>query len=121
PMRTAPCARSSNAIRSAFRLNMPPISSNGGPRLFISIRRTRKGETPARGSQMENRIAANRDPEPMSTSKIASRLAAVVLAFGLAAPVGARAEGDIYVHAGPNFKPVTIAVTPLAGDDGSTK
>jgi len=47
--------------------------------------------------------------------------AAAFLAFGLAAPAAAHAEGDIYVHAGPNFKPVTIAVTPLAGDDGATK
>jgi TolB protein len=47
--------------------------------------------------------------------------AAAFLAFALASPGAARAEGDIYVHAGPNFKPVTIAVTPLAGDDGATK
>ncbi len=57
----------------------------------------------------------------MTKNKIVGRLAATLLALCLAAPVGARAEGDIYVHAGPNFKPVTIAVTPLAGDDGATK
>ena len=28
------------------------------------------------------------------------------------------AAGDVYVHAGANFTPVTIAVTPLAGDAG---
>jgi TolB protein len=49
------------------------------------------------------------------------RIAAAVLALGLWSAPGARAEGDVYVHAGANFKPVTIAVTPLAGDDGATK
>ena len=29
--------------------------------------------------------------------------------------------GDIYVHAGANFKPVTIAVTPFAGEDAGDK
>ena len=33
----------------------------------------------------------------------------------------AAASGDVYVHAGPNFKPVSIAVTPFAGDDGADK
>ena len=31
------------------------------------------------------------------------------------------ATGDVYVHAGTNFKPVSIAVTPFAGDDGADK
>ena len=31
------------------------------------------------------------------------------------------AAGDVYVHAGANFKPVTIAVTPFAGDEGADK
>lgn len=44
--------------------------------------------------------------------------AAAPLAFGLAP---ARAAGDVYVHAGANFKPVTIAVTAFAGDEGATK
>jgi TolB protein len=48
------------------------------------------------------------------------RLAAVLLGFALASP-SARAGDDIIVHGGANFKPVTIAVTPLAGDDGATK
>ena len=46
------------------------------------------------------------------------------LVFALAwllAASEARAAGDIYVHAGANFTPVTIAVTPLLGDDGATK
>jgi TolB protein len=55
----------------------------------------------------------------MNKNIFAAGLAAAFLAFGLTLP--AHAEGDIYVHAGPNFKPVTIAVTPLAGDDGATK
>ncbi len=57
----------------------------------------------------------------MNRRTLLVRIAAVILALGLALPVAARAEGDIYVHAGANFKPVTIAVTPLAGDDGATK
>jgi TolB protein len=52
----------------------------------------------------------------MTKNNAMSRLAAAILTLGLALPAGARAEGDIYVHAGSNFKPVTIAVTPLAGD-----
>jgi TolB protein len=40
--------------------------------------------------------------------------------FALAAPP-ARAAGDIYVHAGANFKPVTIAVTPFTGEDAGQK
>ena len=42
-------------------------------------------------------------------------LAAAVIAFG---PHRADAAGEVYIHAGPNFKPVTIAVTPFAGDEG---
>ena len=49
------------------------------------------------------------------------RLAAAILALLVAAPIAARAQGDIYVHAGQNFKPVTIAVPPLLGDDGSVQ
>ena len=44
--------------------------------------------------------------------------AAAPFAFGLSP---ARAAGDVYVHAGANFKPVTIAVTAFAGDEGATK
>ncbi|HZC98491.1 MAG TPA: Tol-Pal system protein TolB, partial [Bradyrhizobium sp.] len=45
------------------------------------------------------------------------------MAFGLAAlgAMPAIAEGDIYVHAGANFKPVTIAVTPFAGEEAGEK
>ena len=57
----------------------------------------------------------------MTKNNILSRLAAAILALGLALPASARAEGDIYVHAGSNFKPVTIAVTPLAGDVAAIK
>ena len=48
---------------------------------------------------------------------ILPRLAATFLALLFLAPLAAHAQGDIYVHPGSNFKPVTIAVTPLAGDD----
>ena len=57
----------------------------------------------------------------MNKTPILLRIAAAALALSLALPVAARAEGDVYVHAGANFKPVTIAVTPLAGDDGVIK
>ena len=56
----------------------------------------------------------------MNASLIVSRRSALsTIALGLIAFAGgpARAEGDIYVHAGANFKPVTIAVTPFAGED----
>ena len=43
---------------------------------------------------------------------------AAVLAFG---GTGAFAAGDIYVHAGANFKPVTIAVTPFVGGEQGDK
>jgi TolB protein len=45
------------------------------------------------------------------------------LALCLVALAGAaaNAEGDIYVHAGANFKPVTVAVTPFSGEDTAEK
>ncbi|MGD0723138.1 MAG: Tol-Pal system beta propeller repeat protein TolB [Roseiarcus sp.] len=46
-------------------------------------------------------------------------VAAVTL--GVAFPAAGRAEGQLFVHAGSNFKPVMVAVTPLAGDDGAVK
>jgi TolB protein len=51
------------------------------------------------------------------------RHALAALAFGLGALAGAPAiaDGDIYVHAGANFKPVTIAVTPFAGEQAGDK
>ena len=55
----------------------------------------------------------------MKIDKAFLRVAAACLALGLAA--SAHAAGDITVHAGGNFNPVTIAVTPFAGDDGGNK
>ncbi len=54
---------------------------------------------------------------------VSRRHAIGAFAFGLAALAGAPAiaEGDIYVHAGANFKPVTIAVTPFAGEETGDK
>ena len=51
------------------------------------------------------------------------RYALSAFAFGLAVIIGApaMADGDIYVHAGANFKPVTIAVTPFAGEEAGDK
>ena len=48
------------------------------------------------------------------------------LALAASAPLAltlrsARAAGDVYVHAGPNFTPLNIAVTPLLGDQGGAK
>ena len=50
-----------------------------------------------------------------------SPLAAVAVALLAFAAPYADAAGDVYIHAGPNFKPVTIAVTPFAGDEGADK
>ncbi|HXZ17268.1 MAG TPA: Tol-Pal system protein TolB, partial [Roseiarcus sp.] len=49
-----------------------------------------------------------------------SALAALAL-IPVAAPPASAASGDVYVHAGANFKPVSIAVTPFVGDDGADK
>jgi len=46
------------------------------------------------------------------------RLAAIA-ALIVAPLAGAFAQGDVVVHAGANFKPVTIAVAPLIGDEGT--
>jgi TolB protein len=48
-----------------------------------------------------------------------SLVASLVLMLGLA--TAAHAASDVYVHAGGEFKPVSIAVTPLAGDSGAGK
>jgi TolB protein len=55
----------------------------------------------------------------MMIDNLLLRAAAVILAIGVAAP--AQAAGDVFVHAGGNFTPTTIAVTPFQGDDGATK
>ena len=57
----------------------------------------------------------------MTISALPRRLAAALVALCLCLPAAARAEGDIIVRPGGNFKPVTVAVTPLAGDDGLIK
>jgi len=57
--------------------------------------------------------------DPMTFLRPVSRRAFLSGAAALAASSsGALATGDVYVHAGSNFTPVTIAVTPLAGDVG---
>ena len=51
-----------------------------------------------------------------------SALAALTVSPLACATAPASAEtGDVYVHAGANFKPVSIAVTPFLGDDGPDK
>jgi TolB protein len=54
---------------------------------------------------------------------VSRRAALGALAFGLAAIASAPAfaEGDIYIHAGANFKPVTVAVTPFPGEEAGDK
>src|ERR1700722_11543091 len=51
------------------------------------------------------------------------RYALSAFAFSVALIIGApaMADGDIYVHAGANFKPVTIAVTAFAGEQAGDK
>jgi TolB protein len=51
-----------------------------------------------------------------------SALAALLLAplAVVCAPAGAD-TGDVYVHAGANFNPVTVAVTPFLGEEGGDK
>jgi TolB protein len=54
---------------------------------------------------------------------VSRRAALGALAFGCVAIAGmpAKAAGDIYVHAGANFKPVTVAVAPFAGEETGDK
>ena len=56
----------------------------------------------------------------MTLLKPISRRGFLAGAAALAA-TPAFAEGDVYVHAGTNFTPVNIAVTPLQGDVGESK
>ena len=45
-----------------------------------------------------------------------------LVALAVSAARAARSQtGDVYVHAGANFKPVTIAVTPFAGERAATR
>jgi TolB protein len=48
-------------------------------------------------------------------------LTPLLVAFVATAGQIAHAQNDIVVRTGTNFKPVTIAVTPLVGDDAQTK
>ena len=57
----------------------------------------------------------------MSLLRPLSRRGFLSGAASLAAMRGAFAAGDVYVHAGANFTPVNIAVTPLQGDGGEAK
>jgi TolB protein len=60
----------------------------------------------------------------MTISSFVVRFAAIAM-FALSPMAAgfsqANAAGDVYVHAGANFKPVTIAVTPFAGEEGADK
>lgn len=60
----------------------------------------------------------------MTFPPVSRRRAAAMLGLsliGLAAGPSLAATSDIYVRAGANFKPVTIAVTPFAGEEASDK
>src|SRR5271166_1793254 len=51
-----------------------------------------------------------------------SALAAFMLAsFAFDAAPASAETGDVYVHAGANFKPVTVAVTPFIGEEAGDK
>ncbi len=50
-----------------------------------------------------------------------SALAAFLLTLVALGSAPAGAAGDVYVHAGANFKPVTIAVTPFVGENTGDK
>src|SRR5271169_5643278 len=92
--------------------------SNGRPKLSTSIRKS-----PVDDAARRTVVVVPRD-RPMNVFCFVSRRSALsVFALGLAALAGgsAHATGDIYVHAGANFKPVTIAVTPFAGEDAGEK
>jgi len=52
---------------------------------------------------------------------LARRILFVLTVGASLATAPARATDDVYVHPGQNFTPVTIAVTPLAGDSAETK
>ena len=59
----------------------------------------------------------------LSSSLVRFSAFAALLLFALSAgsqPAGAE-TGDVYVRAGANFKPVTIAVTPFIGDESGEK
>ncbi|MBV9288664.1 MAG: Tol-Pal system protein TolB, partial [Hyphomicrobiales bacterium] len=56
----------------------------------------------------------------MNITWVFFRSAALAAALALGAS-GAGAAGDVYLHAGANFKPVTVAVTPFAGEGGGEK
>ena len=55
----------------------------------------------------------------MNMTWVVFRSSTFAAALALAAPAGA--AGDVYVHAGANFKPAMIAVTPFAGEEGGEK
>jgi len=58
----------------------------------------------------------------MYVSSLIVRLTAfVAFLLSVASVAPANAAGDVYVHAGPNFKPVTVAVTSFAGEDAGDK
>jgi TolB protein len=58
-------------------------------------------------------------PPVVSRRRAAALLGAALVGFAGAPSLAA--TGDVYVRAGANFKPVTIAVTGFAGDEGPEK
>src|ERR1700727_92723 len=115
--RRASSPQSRIAIRSRCRRNIARIMSNGKPRPSTSILKSLLDDPGGEVSLSSARSF-------MSVFCFVSRRGALsAFAFGLAVIVGApaMADGDIYVHAGANFKPVTIAVTPFAGEQAGDK
>ena len=75
------------------------------------------------GGEQSLLVAASPPDDLLSSLSFASPLlrpcCLAVFVVG-ASPAGA-AAGDVYVHAGANFKPVTIAVTPFIGEESGDK
>src|SRR3984885_9694906 len=106
------------ATRCRCRRNIARFMSNGKLRPSTSILKSLLGE---RGRRSVVIVLRDR---PMNVFCFLSRRHAfAAFVFSLAALAGAPAiaDGDIYVHAGANFKPVTIAVTPFAGEETGEK
>jgi TolB protein len=54
-------------------------------------------------------------------ARVAALAALSFASVAMAALPSEAATGDVYVHAGANFKPVSIAVTSFTGDEGADK
>ena len=85
--------------------------------LHIAVRSA--GYSPRRSPELHEPAKETDADEPLIRPHppFAARLAAAAPLAMTLRP--ARAAGDVYVHAGANFTPVSIAVTPFVGDDAT--